>query len=495
MNYSNSSNTVQIAWLGIGSLFSFSFSIISAAILSRYLSKTDYGTYKQVLYVYSTLLMIFSLGLPKAYSYFLARMSIEEGLTIVRKLNVMLVCMGLIFTLVLYCLSSIFADALNNPDLKDCLRLFSITPLFLLPLLGIEGIMVTYKKATIYTAYAILSRLFTLLCVVLPVIWFNASVFTAVSGFVFASSLSCVTGLYIERHLFRNIQKKSTKIRIHDLLKFSIPLSVASLWGIIIKSANQFFISRYWGNEVFAEFSNGFIELPIAQIVINAASTVLLPVFSKKAYEESDPSAIINLWKSVAIKSAKIIFPLTFFSFFFAEPIMIFIYGNQYEDSAVYFRIIAVVNLIRIVPYAPVMLALGRSKEFANIHMITAFLIVIMEYLCVRIFPSPHIIALISILCTIFCIGMLLRSICKYMNISAITLIPHKSLISLILLSSVASVISKVASSFFPEASVVQILIIAFTVFSTAYFFFCKLASVLYSHILDYAKLIVFCTI
>lgn len=344
----------------------------------------------------------------------------------------------------------------------------------------------TYKKATIYTAYAILSRLFTLLCVVLPVIWFNASVFTAVSGFVFASSLSCVTGLYIERHLFRNIQKKSTKIRIHDLLKFSIPLSVASLWGIIIKSANQFFISRYWGNEVFAEFSNGFIELPIAQIVINAASTVLLPVFSKKAYEESDPSAIITLWKSVAIKSAKIIFPLTFFSFFFAEPIMIFIYGNQYEDSAVYFRIIAVVNLIRIVPYAPVMLALGRSKEFANIHMITAFLIVIMEYLCVRIFPSPHVIALISILCTIFCIGMLLRSICKYMNISAMTLIPHKSLISLILLSSVASVISKVASSFFPEASVVQILIIAFTVFSTAFFFFCKLASVLYSHILDY---------
>ena len=194
----------------------------------------------------------------------------------------------------------------------------------------------------------------------------------------------------------------------------------------------------------------------------------------------------LPLWKSVAIKSAKIIFPLTFFSFFFAEPIMIFIYGNQYEDSAVYFRILAVVNLIRIVPYAPVMLALGRSKEFANIHMITAFLIVIMEYLCVRIFPSPHIIALISILCTIFCIGMLLRSICKYMNISAMTLIPHKSLISLILLSSVASVISKVVSSFFPEASVVQILIISFTVFSTAYFFFCKLASVLYSHILDY---------
>lgn len=54
MNYNNS-NTAQSVWLGIGSLLSFSFGIVSAAILSRYLSKLEYGTYKQVLYVYNTL--------------------------------------------------------------------------------------------------------------------------------------------------------------------------------------------------------------------------------------------------------------------------------------------------------------------------------------------------------------------------------------------------------------------------------------------------------
>lgn len=146
MNYNNS-NTVQTAWLGIGSLVSFSFSIVSAAILSRYLSKLEYGTYKQVLYVYNTLLIVFSLGLPKAYSYFLARAPIEEGRSIIRKMNGMLMWIGLFFALVLYCTSSLFADVLNSPDLKKCLRLFSVTPLFLLPILGIESIMVTYKKA------------------------------------------------------------------------------------------------------------------------------------------------------------------------------------------------------------------------------------------------------------------------------------------------------------------------------------------------------------
>ena len=487
MHYNNNSNTVQTVWLGIGSLVSLGFGFVSAAILSRYLPKLEYGTYKQVLYVYNTLLMFFSLGLPKAYSYFLARASIEEGRSIIRKMNGLLVWVGVFFTLVLYCASSLFADVLNSPDLRDCLRLFSITPLFLLPLLGIESIMVTYKKAYIYTAYTIFSRLFTLLCVVAPVIWFDASVFAAVGGFVFSSLLCCLLGLYLEKYLFRNIQKVATVIRIRDILRFSIPLSVASLWGIIIKSANQFFISRYWGNEVFAEFSNGFIELPFAHIVISAASVVLLPVFSKKVYENSDSSSIIDLWKSVAIKSAKIIFPLTVFSFFFAKPIMIFVYGTQYADSAVYFQIISVVNLVRIVPYAPVMLAFGKSKDFARIHMFTAFMIVMMEYLCVRLFPSPYIIALISVLCTIFCLGMLLRCICKYMNISVMALIPYRSMMMLLVLSLAASVLAKaVVSSLLPDVSVMQILIVSFAIFAIVYLCLCKYVGISYTYMLNY---------
>lgn len=481
----NNSNTIQTAWLGIGSLVSFSFGIVSAAILSRYLPKPEYGTYKQVLYVYNTLLIVFSLGLPKAYSYFLARAPIEEGRSIIRKMNGLLVWVGILFSLVLYCASSLFANVLNSPDLKDCLRLFSITPLFLLPILGIGSIMVTYKKAYIYTAYTVFSRLFTLLCVVTPVICFDASVHVAVGGFVFSSLLCCLSGLYLERYLFRDIKRTTTAISIREILRFSMPLSVAGLWGLIIKSANQFFISRYWGNEVFAEFSNGFIELPFATIVISAAATVLLPVFSKKVYDNSAPSSIIDLWKSVAIKSAMLIFPLTVFSFFFAEPIMIFVYGKQYADSAVYFRIIAVVNLVRIVPYAPVMLALGKSKEFARIHMLTALMIVTMEYLCVKLYPSPRVIALISVLCTIFCLGMLLRCICKSMNISVMNLIPYKSMTMLLVLSLAASVLSKAVSLHLPNVPVIQILVVSFVIFAAVYLCLCKYAGISYIDILN----------
>ena len=84
MTVNKSNNTIQAAWVALGSLFAFGFSIVSSIILSRYFDKTDYGTYKQVIYVYHTLLIVFTLGLPKTYSYFLPRTH-REILVISRK--------------------------------------------------------------------------------------------------------------------------------------------------------------------------------------------------------------------------------------------------------------------------------------------------------------------------------------------------------------------------------------------------------------------------
>ena len=77
MSTEQTSNSRQAAWVAIGSFFSFIVGIVSPMILSRYFDKGDYGTYKQVMYVYNTLLTIFTLGLPKAYAYFLPTSSLR----------------------------------------------------------------------------------------------------------------------------------------------------------------------------------------------------------------------------------------------------------------------------------------------------------------------------------------------------------------------------------------------------------------------------------
>lgn len=66
----NNSNSKQAMWVALGSLASFCVSIITSMILSRHFDKVDYGTYKQVMYVYQTLLTIFTLGFRKPLATF-----------------------------------------------------------------------------------------------------------------------------------------------------------------------------------------------------------------------------------------------------------------------------------------------------------------------------------------------------------------------------------------------------------------------------------------
>ena len=103
MSLGQTSNSKQAAWVAIGSFFSFIVSIISSMILSRFFDKGDYGTYKQVMYVYSTLLAVFTLGLPKAYAYFLPKYATNYSRDIISKVTKIFFILGAAFSLFLLC--------------------------------------------------------------------------------------------------------------------------------------------------------------------------------------------------------------------------------------------------------------------------------------------------------------------------------------------------------------------------------------------------------
>src|SRR5690606_15708129 len=136
----NSSNYTQAVWLAISSFSSFALAFISAAILSRYFDKTEYGTYKQIIYIYSTLQVIFTAGLPSVFAYFIPRYNHEQGKYLVNRINKVFLILGFLFSLVLYFSSGFIAQMLKNNELAIGLKIFSIFPLFTLPTLGVEGL-------------------------------------------------------------------------------------------------------------------------------------------------------------------------------------------------------------------------------------------------------------------------------------------------------------------------------------------------------------------
>ena len=430
----STNNTKQAAWVAVGSLCSFGFSIVSSMILSRYFNKADYGTYKQVMYVYNTLLTIFTLGLPKAFSYFLPRVELGQSKSLIRKITNLFFLLGGAFSLLLFVFSPQIALILKNPDLTKALRIFAIVPFFLLPTMGLDGILATFKQSKFIAVYHISTNIFKLLCVALPVMVWDLGYEQALMGFVISSFITFLLALYLKYLPVRNEGNEKCDITYKDIFKFSIPLLTASLWGILISSADQFFVSRYFGNEVFAEFSNGSMELPFVGMIVGACATVLSPIFSRLSHEQVDPKKdIYPLWMSVFEKTAKLIYPLVIYCLVFADVVMVVLYGHKYEISSNYFRIKLITNFFTLIAYGPLIINIGKVKYYSNVHMFTAIIVVGLELLSVKTIHSPYAISWISMLCQVGKIFAMLFLVSKFFGVKLYKLFPIKLIVQILI--------------------------------------------------------------
>lgn len=389
-----SSNFNQALWLGLGQFSSFALAFISAAILSRYFDKTEYGTYRQILYVYGTLQTVFTIGLPTVFIYFIPRLSHGQGKTFVNSLNKIFLVLGLFFSLSLFFLSTTIADLLNNPELAIGLKYFAPFPLFTLPAMGVEGIYMALRKTKQIAYYMLASKLFMLLCLTLPVVFLQGTYLTAIFGWGIASFISFLVAMYLKNKPYLKVEKESIPKMYHSVFNYSLPLMAASLAGVALNSADQFFISRYYGTTVFAEFSNGAISIPIIAMVAQSVKGVLTPILSK-ADSEGTMTEAIEIYTRAVIKSVTLVFPVLLFSMFFAGELVVFVYGAKYEVSKGFLRMYMIREFFNVIPYFSVILALGLSRIYFYMHVAGVLFVWLADYIVVQFGLPPTIIVLI----------------------------------------------------------------------------------------------------
>lgn len=480
-------NTKQAAWIAIGSLFSFGFGIVSSMILSRYFEKGDYGTYKQVLYVYHTMLTVFTLGLPKAYSFFLPRAPLDQAKSLIKKITNLFFLLGGVFSFVLFFGAAIIADLMNNPDLTLALRIFAIVPLLLLPTMGLEGILATYRRTKFMAVYTIATRIGMLLCVALPVILFNVGYIGSIIGFVISSFLSFVLALYLKYMPVRAYGKEESTTTYKEIFQFSLPILLATLWGMVINSADQFFISRYFGNEVFAEFSNGSMELPFVGMIIGACSAVLAPIFSRLSNGNVDfKQELYPLWISVFEKIAKLTYPLVVYCMVFADIVMVVLYGQQYEVSSNYFRIKLVANFFTMISYAPLVINTGHVKLYRNVHMYGALILIVLEYCSVVAFNNPLVVTAVSVVCRIGRIMIMLYFAAKIFGAKLHNLFPIRLIIKILLPSFFILIAVKEFLIYNDNFGMTPILVlfISGTIYLSIYLPYCRMVNIDYIQII-----------
>jgi O-antigen/teichoic acid export membrane protein len=317
--------------------------------------------------------------------------------------------------------------------------------------------------------------------VALPVMIWDLGYEQALLGFVASSFITFLLALYLKYLPVRNQPKERCPITIKDIFRFSIPLLTASLWGIIITSCDQFFVSRYFGNEAFAEFSNGWMSLPFIGMITSSTATVLSPIFSRMSHEKVDPmKEIYPLWMSVFEKSAKLIYPLVIYCLFFADVVMKVMYGEQYEVSGSFFRIKLITEFFAIIIFAPLIINIGEVKYYSRVTMVTALMLVALEFLSAKTIQSPYAICWVSILCHIARILVFLGFVAKFFNISIFKLFPIKLILQILIPSTVFLLLERWFFMDYCQWNSLMVLVISFVVYLASFFAYSLLVKIDY---------------
>ena len=399
-------NFNQALWLGISQLSVFAITMLSAAVLSRYFDKTEYGTYKQILYVYNTMQMIFTVGLPGAFAYFIPRMNPSQQKSLINGLNRIFLLLGLVFSICIFVLSGPISKLLNNPELATGLKLFSPFPLFTLPTMGVEGIYTALKKTKSIAYYNVFSKVMMLLCIVLPVVLFKSSYKVAIIGWGCAAFATFLLAMYMKNKPYVEVKKEIVPNMYKAVFSYSLPMLGAAVAGFFIVMADQLFVSRYYGTETFAVYSNGCLSVPIIGMVATSVKQVLLPIFSK-ADSEGSLKESIGIYNNAVNKTVTIIFPVLLFCFFFAREAMVFFYGEQYGDSGLYWQCHMLRDFMDVFPYYSVLLAIAATKIYMYAHIGVAVFTYIIDFILVTLGCPPF-----TIVITSSVLAILLRVVC-----------------------------------------------------------------------------------
>jgi O-antigen/teichoic acid export membrane protein len=297
--------------------------------------------------------------------------------------------LGLAFSISLYLLSDTIADLLQNPELAVALKIFSPFPLFTLPTMGVEGIYTALRKTKYLAVYHVVSKCVMLLCIVLPVICFHTGYKEALIGWGLASFFIFLFSMYLKNAPYVNVQKEKIKNMFSHVFCYSMPLWGAYLSDLISGSADQFFISRYYGTTTFAEAANGCFSIPIVAMVANSMKSVLMPVLSK-AGAEGRMSEALHTYRNGVMRTVNIVFPILLFTMFFAKDILTLLFGVQYAVSATYLKIFILRDFSACFPYLAVLMALGQNKFYLNLHIAGVLYVWVIDALLVKSGACPE---------------------------------------------------------------------------------------------------------
>lgn len=424
--------------LTISKVLTMLMQLVSGMLLARFRTLEEYGTYAQLHMAITLGISLFMLGLPNCINYFLARSDTKEEkrqfLSIYYTVNTIL---GVLVGIILVISIPIIEIYFRNDKISSFAFYLCIFPWASITITGISNVLVTYGQSKKLLALNLGNAASTLVCVV--IVHLSSGTFREYMIMYLVCEVAIALGIYlIVYRLEKGLSFRLDWGRIRELLRYAVPIGLASLIGTLNIELDKLMIGRLFDAETLAVYTNASKELPVT-ILASSLTAVLLPRMAK-SFKDNEYDKAIRLWGNAVQLSYLLICFCSMALVVFAPQIMTILYSEKYLSGVSIFRVYSLVLLLRTTYFGLVLNTIGKTKFIMYSSIVSFVLNCGMNYLLYMLLGviGPALATLISL--TVVGVAQLYAS-AKLLGITLVEIFPWKKLLQTSCLNCVIGVI------------------------------------------------------
>jgi O-antigen/teichoic acid export membrane protein len=411
------------AILMAGRMFGFGINFLTPIVLVRMFDQQEFGTYKEVFLLYTTLFGIAQLGMAESLYFFLPLAPEKAGRYVVSSLTG-LVCVGLCALAGLQLASSAMGAWLSNPALPQYMGLLGAYLCLTLASAPLEIVMIArgrYLRASITYGISDVARNVFILVAAFAHGKLREILIASV---VFAGIRFSATLIYATQEFGSDLRLELNAIRRQ--LAYALPFALFVGVDMLSSSLPQYVIAHRFDAATFALFAVGCLQVPLVDYVITSASSVMM-VRMGEELRGGRAGAVLSIWRDTTCKLAVIFFPVVMLLVISGRELITVMFTANYAASVPLFMVWSTIILFATFQTDGALRVYADTKMLFVFSVIRLMILAALNFWCLEFFGLLGAV-LFSIVGMAVYRGLCLYRIKHLMEAKLSELLPWKSL-------------------------------------------------------------------
>jgi O-antigen/teichoic acid export membrane protein len=350
-----------------GRALGFVATFIVPVVLVRFFGQAEFGTYKQLFLIYSTLYCVAQIGMSEGLFYFLPAAQ-QQGGRYAYNAMLALGAAGAVCLLLLWAAQTRVAGWFNNEELVGRLPIIGAYLLMTLVSATLEIVMTARKRHVEAAVSYAVSDLLRSLLLVAPVLWFG--VIEGLNGLdcllwgamVFGLLRFCATLGYLRRAYGSGL--RADRLLARGQLAYAAPFSVYVLIEVMQINLHMYVVSFHYDAATFAIYAVGCLSVPLVDLLMSSACNVMM-VQMREHLMQGASRSILAIWRDTTRKLTLLYAPLVGCLLAVAYEVIVILFTETYAASVPVFMVwISAVLLIAL-------LTDGVLRVYAQLKFLT----------------------------------------------------------------------------------------------------------------------------